>query len=321
MTADERVGYAVAASGSPIFYEVRRASRAPQGGGDAAGTVVLCDGIGCDGYVWKYLRRSLAEDFDVVHWHYPGHGRTPPPRDPSRVTIEDLADDLATVLDDAGIERALLFGHSMGVQVALETYRRHRARVSALGLFCGAPGHPLRTFKRTTVLERLLPGMRAAVGRAPGVARRLSRMFLPTGLSYAIAAQVEINGQLLDRSDFMPYLRGLSKVNPTLFLNMLAAAGKHSATDLLSDVEAPTLIIAGDRDGFTPPELSLGMAEAIPDAVLITVEGGSHTAPLERPHFVDNEVLRFLDEHFGPLRAARASEREIGHVRSHKRLP
>ena len=317
MTADERVGYAVAPPGSPIFYEVRRASRASLRGGDAASTIVLCDGIGCDGYVWKYLRRSLAEDFDQLHWHYPGHGRTPPPRDPSRVTIEDLADDLAIVLDDAGIDRAILFGHSMGVQVVLETFRRHRDRVAALGLFCGAPGNPLRTFKRTTVLERLLPGMRAAVGRAPGVARRLSRMFLPTGLSYAIAAQVEINGRLLDRSDFMPYLRGLSKVDPTLFLSMLAAAGQHTATDLLPSVDAPTLIVAGDRDGFTPPELSHGMAEAIPDAVLITVEGGSHTAPLERPHFVDNEVLRFLDNHFGPLRATRAIE----HAVPHNRLP
>ncbi len=317
MTADQRVGYAVAPSGSPIFYEMRRAVRASSGGGSAAGTVVLCDGIGCDGYVWKYLRRSLAEDFDLLHWHYPGHGRTPAPRDPSRVTIEDLADDLAAVLDDADVNRAILFGHSMGVQVALETYRRHRDRVSALGLFCGAPGNPLRTFKRTTVLERLLPGMRAAVGRAPSVARRLSRIFLPTGLSYAIAAQVEINGHLLDRSDFMPYLRGLSKVDPTLFLNMLAAAGAHTATDLLPGIEVPTLIVAGDRDGFTPPELSHGMADAIPSAELITVEGGSHTAPLERPHFVNNEVLRFLDNHFGPLRARRAP----AHERSHQRLP
>jgi pimeloyl-ACP methyl ester carboxylesterase len=271
-----------------LFYELTRAE-------DARGVVVLCDGIGCDGYVWKYLRPVLAEHYDILHWHYPGHGRSPAPRPEQwRLSIADLADDLSAVLDDAEIDRAIVFGHSMGVQVSLETYRRHRDRVAALGLFCGAPGNPLRTFRRTEALERLLPGVRAAVSRAPRLAARLARSLIPTGLSYAIAAQVEVNGRLLDQADFMPYLRGLADVDPTLFLAMLAEAGRHSARDLLPYIEVPALVVAGTRDGFTPPELSTAMAEEIPGAELIEVVDGSHTAPLERPHFVNAAVVTFL---------------------------
>src|ERR1700759_1511650 len=86
--------------GSPLFYE-------SWGDRGSATPVVLCDGIGCDGYVWRHLRNDLS-DRHGVHGHYRGHGRTPPPRDPKRVAIEDLADDIACILDDARIDRAVL---------------------------------------------------------------------------------------------------------------------------------------------------------------------------------------------------------------------
>src|SRR5690349_4599984 len=148
-------GYAVAPSdGSPLFYESWGCSAWQER--DRATPVLLCDGIGCDGYVWRHLRHDLGGRH-CVHSHYRGHGRTPPPRDPARVTIEDLADDIACVLDDARVDRAILIGHSMGVQVALETYRRHASRVAGLVLVCGASSHPLRTFRGSDKLEDLLP--------------------------------------------------------------------------------------------------------------------------------------------------------------------
>ena len=73
------------------------------------------------------------------------------------MTIEDLADDIACVLDDAQVDRAVLIGHSMGVQVALETYRRHEERIAGLVLLCGASSHPLKTFRGSATLEDLLP--------------------------------------------------------------------------------------------------------------------------------------------------------------------
>jgi pimeloyl-ACP methyl ester carboxylesterase len=283
-----RSAFAIATSdGTPIFYS-------SSGAAEAASAVVLSDGIGCDGYVWKYLRRALAPSHHILHWHYRGHGRTPPPRDPARVAIADLADDLTAVLDDAGVDRAVLFGHSMGVQVVLESYRRHRARVAGMVLMCGAPGTPLRTFKGKNTLERLLPLVRRAVGLAPGLFNRVSRALVPTRLAYAVATRTEVNGRLLEQADFMPYLDGIARIDVPLFLAMLAEASRHSALDLLPHIDVPVLVVAGARDGFTPPELSHQMQQVIPGAELLEIEDGSHTAPLERPHLVDRVVLEFL---------------------------
>ncbi len=279
-------GYAVAADGSPLFYESwgERGERSP---------VLLCDGIGCDGYVWRYLRQDLGDRFGL-HPHYRGHGRTAAPRDPTRVTIEDLADDVACVLDDADVERAILIGHSMGVQVALETYRRHAARVAGLVLVCGASSHPLRTFRGSATLEELLPAIEKWIHRVPRVINRLTRTLLPTRLAFEVASRLEIRRELIEPSDFMPYLEGMARIDTRLFVAMLSSAGQHSADDLLPSIAVPTLVIAGERDGFTPAERSRAMAAAIPGAELLEIPNASHTAPIERPTLVDSTIRDFV---------------------------
>ncbi|HET6612319.1 MAG TPA: alpha/beta hydrolase [Kofleriaceae bacterium] len=293
------------ADGSPIFYTLDanplEGSRADPGAeGRTAGCArsappaLLLDGIGCDGFVWKYLAPALTGQRSVLHMCYRGHGRTPRPRDLSRITIADLADDAASVLADAEAGAAVLIGHSMGVQVALETTRRHRDRVAALILVCGAPGEVLRTFRGTGAFAAALPRARAAVERAPRLWSRALRSLLPTRAAFAIAAQLEIRADLLERDDFMPYLEGMARVDADLFLAMLEGANSHSARPFLATIDVPVLIVAGDRDGFTPPGLSREMAAEIPGAELFMVAGGSHTAPIERPKEVTAAIVSFI---------------------------
>jgi pimeloyl-ACP methyl ester carboxylesterase len=235
----------------------------------------------------------------VVHFHYRGHGRSPSPRDPRRVEIVDLSKDLLGVLEAAIPQggKVAILGHSMGVQVALETYRRHPDRVSSLGLLCGSYGTPLRTFRGKQTLEQLLPWISFAVNQIPSVVSSVWRSLLPTELAFQLATRVEINGQLIRREDFFPYLEHIAEVDVRLYLSMLAGAGRHSARDVLSSITVPTLIIAGDRDGFTPPGLSEEMHQHIAGSELILVEGGSHTAPIERPAEVTRSIGQFLDRH------------------------
>lgn len=289
-----RQGFAVAQDFTPIYYRVAT----PPGALAESGPVpaIFSDGIGCDGYVWKYLEAELVRERPIVHWHYRGHGKSGLPRDPERVTVADCADDLVTVLDTVGVERAVLVGHSMGVQVCLETWRRAPDRVAALVLICGSYGNPLRTFKGRRLLEDVLPVVRFAVHRIPRLVTTFWRNALPTDLAYQIATLVELNGALIRREDFFPYLEHMARVDVRLFLDMLAAAGRHSAYELLPAVDVPTLVVAGTRDGFTPIGLSEEMARLIPGSELYVVQDGSHTAPIEKPQEVTERIVRFFHE-------------------------
>lgn len=267
--------------------------------------VVLCDGIACDGFIWKYLRPALARRYRVIHWNYRGHGRSGAPRDPSRVSIADHARDLHAVLDHLSLDRAALVGHSMGTQVCLDAWRQRPSRVSALVLACGSFGRITRTFHGSDVLHHALPRLALLVDRHPDLVRAvLTRS--PVSLSVAASRWLgEVDALRARAEDLAPYFEHMRLLDPAMFLRMLAAAGAHSAEDLLPDIDCPTLVVAAELDSFTPTRWAEQMARQIPHAELLRVEGGSHAAPIEQPALINDRVLRFLSERVYPDAEAR----------------
>src|SRR5512138_2463429 len=173
--------------------------------GHGSPAVVLTDGIGCAGFVWRNLEPALARRHRVIHWNYRGHGRSATPRDAHRVTLDDCVEDLLAVLDAAGEPRAVLAGHSMGVQVALEVHRRAPERVAALLLVCGAPGNPLDTFHDSGALKLAFPFARKAVERHPTLARMVFKAVVPTDFALELALAHEVNAARVDRGDMARY--------------------------------------------------------------------------------------------------------------------
>jgi pimeloyl-ACP methyl ester carboxylesterase len=268
--------------------------------GTGAPAVVLTDGIGCAGYVWRHLEPALASSRRVIHWQYRGHGESDPPSDPARMTIDDCVEDLVAVLDDAGEERVALVGHSMGVQVAVEAHRRHPERVAALVLVCGAPGRPIDTFHDSSVLRAAFPFARALVERFPGPVRTAFRAIVPTELALQYALAFEVDRTRVAREDLVRYLDDLARVDPTLFVRLLASAAEHDTQDHLPAVDVPTLVVAGERDSFTPMRLSVKMHEAVTGSELLLLPGGTHVGPLEHPLLLAERVNAFLAAHLAP---------------------
>jgi pimeloyl-ACP methyl ester carboxylesterase len=255
---------------------------------------IFSDGILCDGFIWKYLWAALPDLVPVVHWHYRGHGRSALPADPNRIDIAAHAQDLGAVRRHVGDPPCVLFGHSMGCQVALEAYRQRPERIRGLVLLCGTYGNVTSTFHGVQFLDLLLPKLVDAVQKAPDLARAIwSR--LPARLALKVALKIgEIDPNRVHADDFLPYLLHMTHVDFPMFLRMLREAGRHTAADMLSTIDVPVLVVAGERDTFTPAFLAQSMAETIPTGELLMVPGGTHVTPIEQPELVDDRVKAFL---------------------------
>jgi len=296
--------FARGADGTRLYFhrQVRRAEPLRAPADDSSGTssrltALLCDGLACDGFIWKYLWDELAETLDVAHSHYRGHGRSGLPVDTEQIGVHALAEDVDAVRRELGDPPVVLIGHSIGTQVALEAYRRRPEGVAALVLLCGSFGRVTYTFKGSEMLASVLPNLIEFATMHP-IAARAIWSSVPPKIAIAVARLTgDINLANVRMEDVEPYFRHVSIVDFELFLRMLRAAGEHSAEDSLSQVRVPVLVIAGGKDSFTPAAVSEVMAQAIPGAELEVIGSGTHLAPLEHHREISARIAAFLAEH------------------------
>jgi len=278
-------GFARASDGTRLFYGTR----------GRGAPVMLLDGIGCDGWAWNQIQPHLSATHRVVHTHFRGHGRSGAPADPNAIDIATLADDIVAVANASALDNFAIIGHSMGTQVALEVYRRIPSRIRALVLICGSYGRITHTFHGNDLLSRVLPRLIEQVRKHRGLARALWGR-LPPQLSWRVAGMLgEIDGGSLDVRDFAKYVEHLSDIDLDLYLTMLQAAGEHSAEDVLSSVVVPTLVIAAEKDTFTPAPVVHAVAEAISGSRYVELAGATHSAPIERAPVINQELDTFFE--------------------------
>lgn len=257
--------------------------------------ILILDGIGCSGWAFRRIIPQLAEHSRVLLMHYRGHGRSPDPPRPWRLSMPDLADDAAAVLEARGVGSAVVLGFSMGFQVALEVYRRHRARVAGLVDLAGPSGRAMATFQGTDVFGHVLPLARAAMRHAQDLTRRLWRGLVPSTWIQDLGALTrQLNFERLRDEDFEIYLDQMAAMNPELFFEMLAEASRHTAQDLLSEVRVPTLVMAGAHDRFVPLSTLRAIAFAIPQAQWVVIEDGTHALPAEYSEEISAQLRQFM---------------------------
>ncbi len=263
---------------------------------------LLFDGIGCDGFVWAYLKPYLEETGRVFHLHMRGHGLSDEPSDPDRVGIDDLISDWDQVIrvERLGVERPLVaLGHSMGVQVALELrIRRPDLCWQSLVLMCGTFEHTAGNLYNTSMLERTLPLLEKAAKAGGDRLQRVWSRLVRLPLTVHIARATEMSAELTRKRDIENYLNHLGRMSPAVFLSMLKKMSEHSCRTTLADINTPTLVIAGELDHFTPPQLSVELDHLLPQSELLMIAEGTHSAPIESTIIVNQRVRRFLSAHF-----------------------
>ncbi len=263
-------------------------------------TAILCDGIACDGFIWRYLAEDLSPVANVVHWNYRGHGRSAAPADPSRIGIDAFVADLDAIRDRVAPNPVVLAGHSMGCQLVLEGYRSRPEGIAGLMLFCGTAGRMTHTFKGGDGLARALPGFLEWVERNPRLARAVWSN-VPPNVSMRIAmATGEVDASAIEPDDIVRYSEHVANLDLVMFLKMLRSIGDVTAEDMLGTIEVPALVVAGELDSFTPVQLAQKMAAAIPASDLVIERGATHVVPIERRDAVREHVLSFLRQRVFP---------------------
>ncbi|MGW7686288.1 3-oxoadipate enol-lactonase [Kribbella sp. NPDC054772] len=240
-----------------------------------APTVVLANSLGSTWEMWDANLAEWERHFRVVRFDTRGHGRSPVP--PGTSTVDDLADDVITLLDDLDIERAHFVGLSLGGMTGLRLAARNPDRVDRLVVLCtGARLDPSSAWTDRAALVRA----RGTSAVAQAVVER-----------WYTAAWLDRNPRIRKESEEM--------VATTPPAGYAACCEVIAAMDLLDDlpaITAPTLAIAGADDPATPPWQLERIATAVADGKLLVVPEAAHLAAAERPDVVTPAVVAHLQE-------------------------
>ena len=235
--------------------------------------VLLVHGFPHDHTLWAAQLDGLADVARVIAPDLPGFGES---AYAGAATMDAYADAVVRVLDDAGVERAVVGGLSMGGYVALALWRRHRARLRALVLAdtrATADTEEGRASRREMI----------ALARAEGPGAVADRMMVAmVGKSTRTRAP-----------ELVSHLRAmLARQSVAGIVGALEAMmARPDSTPDLATITVPTLVVVGDEDALTPPRDARALHEGIAGSRLEVLAGAGHASAVERPAAF-NHVLR-----------------------------
>jgi pimeloyl-ACP methyl ester carboxylesterase len=275
--------------------------------------LVLANGLGGTYMAWRHLYNYFKDRYRIVTWDYRAMYHSSPPENLDHLRIEDHVRDALTLCEKEGIENAIWAGWSMGVQLSLEIYKQAPDLFRALVLINGTYG---RIFETAF-------GWKGSATLLPAGARLTQRLAVPVTLAgravvkwngfIRLMKRIGLVGTTLDESVFRDLVKEFSTLNVRNYMTLFMTLGEHSARDVLSTLNVPVLIIAGERDPFTPKNQAELMARRIPDAELSIVPGGTHYTPVEYPELVNLRIEKFFRER-GLLARKRKQRKECASV-------
>jgi pimeloyl-ACP methyl ester carboxylesterase len=250
---------------------------------DAEGTgpaVVLLHGFPFNRSMWREQTEALCDGYRVITPDLRGFGETRMTTSGQPATMKEMAEDVAALMDELGIERFALGGLSMGGYVAFAFYRHFPLRVRTLILADTRPSadtDEARQNRERQAQQALSEGM--------------------DGIADAMLPKLLAPATLVERKEVVARLRSMmTKTDPRGAAAALRGmAERPDQTYLLPQILAPTLIIVGSLDQITPVEDAKVMHREIRGSRLEVIEGAAHVSNLERPSEFNSALRTFLD--------------------------
>jgi 3-oxoadipate enol-lactonase len=246
-------------------------------GPENAPVIVLGHALGSSSEIWGYQLPLLSGKFRVLVYDLPGHGESDPPV--GQDSFDDLATDLAALLDHTGVGRVTLAGLSIGGMIAQHFALLYPNRLQALVL-CSTGAQTNEAGKKIFAerIARVNEG-----GIETQVEGSIGRWFTPQFLSSAPAT--------------IDWVRSLyRKTSAAGFINGCRAIQELDTVDRLPSIAAPTLLVPGELDQAFPENASKAIQSKIKNAQLKLLTGAAHIGNVERPHEFNEILLKFLAE-------------------------
>jgi pimeloyl-ACP methyl ester carboxylesterase len=240
--------------------------------------VVLLHAFPLNASMWSAQREALSASYRVLCPDQRGFGGSQLGHDDP--SLDEVADDVAAMLDARKVETCVLGGLSMGGYVAMAFARRHPDRLRGLVLADtkASADTPEAAANRRRIADEVIEA---------GHARQLVDEVLPKLLGATTKEQRPlVQGRVKALVERAPQY--------AVAWAQRAMADRPDSVETLRGVGVPALVVVGEEDELSPPADARVMADALPDARLVTIPGAGHLTNVEAPEAFNAALLEFL---------------------------
>lgn len=265
---------------------------------DAEGpTVLVSNGLGTNPWAWPGLLRPDC-GVHAIGWNHRGTGGSARPVD-GRVDLDAFVEDAIAVLDDAGVETAVIAAWSVGVTVAFELAVRFPERVSGILAVAGVPGNTFSTMLAPLHVPRPVARLLMTnVARITTVAGHpvapLTRRLPWTNLTANMLRHSRFINPAADTAEVRDLMQEFFTTHPAWYAKLALSVSEHERVPL-SSIRVPVTFLAGSFDVFTSAQDMLSASQRIKHSRYRRLEA-THFLPVEQPAEVLRELHHLVDE-------------------------
>ncbi len=239
--------------------------------------LVFVHGFPFDHHMWDNAVEYLGKDFYCITYDIRGLGSSA--SGDGQFTMESFVDDLEFVFEKLKLDKPVLCGLSMGGYISLRAVERMEGKLRGL-ILCDTKSEADTN--------------QAKIKRAEGIkiinqngVQKFIEDFVPACFTEKSIQQLPAYKSTLKRS---------LKSDPTGVKGcLLAMQGRTDTTPYLNKIKIPVLVICGEEDKFTPPDLMKKLVEKISSSKFVVIPNAAHMTPLENPGYFNKAITEFLN--------------------------
>ena len=259
-------------------------------------------GLVCSNHHWKYQADFFdSKGYQIVMHDYRGHFQSSGKNDISKITFQQLSKDVHDLCQFLGIKKAILLGHSMGVNVSLQLAKDYPNLVQGMVLISGTFMQLNDVMFDSNIMEFITPFCLAGMQKYPEVVNKIWNSSGMNPLIRNIIHSTGFNKAKVSKEFIEIYLNRVSQLGPELFFQLITEMTKQNITSSLDRMKMPSLVIGGHKDNVIPNHMQRGLASILAHSETYFIIDGSHVPQADFPELINERIDLFLNQHFSKI--------------------
>jgi pimeloyl-ACP methyl ester carboxylesterase len=258
-------------------------------------------GLVCSNFHWTYQIPFFDDkNFQMLTHDYRNHFTSSGEKNLNECNFYTITRDLFELIFSLNsktlVKNAIMFGHSMGVNITLEFAKKYPDFIKGMILISGAPYSPKDVMFNTNLSHIAYSLLKSIKNKFPGILKISWEYNYMVPLMRKIIFDGGFNKKITSEYFIHTYMKKIGELSPDIFLHLLKEMHHHESISHFTNIKTPALIIGGDKDKLVPNYLQKIYKTYLKNSEFYLVKEGSHVPQVDFPKSINERSFNFIQK-------------------------